>query len=102
MDKKDPATNRALIKNKSDLIMTIQAPSSTSQLALTLEQFVSKAEAFLQNHYTVGSEATDVQQILKAIADLRLDIDNKALEAEFELVQEKQDLMGDYYDSAYF
>lgn len=82
--------------------MTIQAPSTASQLALTLEQFVSKAEAFLQNHYTVGSEATDIQQILKAIADLQLDVDNEALEAEFELVQEKKDLMGDYYNSAWF
>jgi len=82
--------------------MAIQAPSSTSQLALTLEQFVSKAEAFLQNHYTVGSEATDIQQILKAIADLQLDVDDEALEAEFELVQEKRDLLNDYYNSAWF
>ena len=82
--------------------MAIQAPSSTSQLALTLEQFVSKAEAFLQNHYTVGSEAGDIQQILKAIADLQLDVDDEALEAEFELVQEKRDLLNDYYNSAWF
>ncbi|MBD2341232.1 hypothetical protein H6G64_30135 [Calothrix sp. FACHB-156] len=81
--------------------MAIQAPSAVNQLALTLEQFVSKAEAFLQNHYTAGSDSHDIQKILKAIADLRLDIDNEALEAEFELAQEKKDLMGDYYDSSW-
>jgi len=77
--------------------MTIQAPSAESIFALTLEQFVAKAEAFLQNYYTVGSDSEDIQKILKAIADLRLDIDSEALEAEFELVQEKKDLMADYY-----
>ncbi|OKH52375.1 hypothetical protein [Scytonema sp. HK-05] len=79
--------------------MTIQAPSAANQLALTLEQFIGKAEAFLQNHYVVGSDSADIQTILKAIADLRLDIDTERLEQEFELTQEKQDLMGDYYDS---
>lgn len=82
--------------------MTIQAPSAANQLALTLEQFVSKAEAFLQNHYTAGSDSQDIQQILKAIADLKLDIDNEALEAEFELSHEKQELLKDYYDSCWF
>ncbi|KOP26366.1 hypothetical protein AMR41_10805 [Hapalosiphon sp. MRB220] len=82
--------------------MTIQAPSSANQLALTLEQFVAKAEAFLQNHYKVGSESEDIQKILKAIADLRLDVDNEALEAEFELVQQKKDYLADCYDSAWF
>jgi hypothetical protein len=57
-----------------------------------------KSHAFLQNHYVVGSDSADIQTILKAIADLRLDIDSERLEQEFELTQEKQDLMGDYYD----
>jgi hypothetical protein len=82
--------------------MKLQAPSAANQLALTLEQFISTAEAFLQNHYTVGSDSADIQTILKAIADLRLDIDTEQLEQEFELSQEKQDLMSDYYDSAWF
>ncbi|WP_026736158.1 hypothetical protein [Fischerella sp. PCC 9605] len=82
--------------------MTIQAPSAASQLALTLEQFVSQAEAFLQNHYTVGSDSEDIQKILKAIANLQLDIDNERLEQEFELVQEKRELLNDHYDSAWF
>jgi hypothetical protein len=85
-----------------NFIMTIQAPSAANQLALTLEQFIGKAEAFLQNHYVVGSDSADIQTILKAIADLRLDIDTERLEQEFELTQEKQDLMGDYYDSSWF
>ncbi|NMF67435.1 hypothetical protein [Brasilonema octagenarum] len=82
--------------------MTIQAPSAANQLALTLEQFIGKAEAFLQNHYTVGSDRADIKKILKAIADLRLDIDSEQLEQEFELQQEKKDLLKDYYDSSWF
>lgn len=82
--------------------MTIQAPSAANQLALTLEQFVSQTEAFLQNHYTVGSDSEDIQKILKAIASLQLDINNEALEAEFKLVQEKRELLNDYHDSAWF
>ena len=77
--------------------MTIQAPSGANQLALTLEQFVASADAFLQNHYMVGSNSEDISKILKAIADLQLDVDNEKLEAEFELVQEKKDLMSDYF-----
>ena len=86
--------------------MTIQAPSGANQLALTLEQFVASAEAFLQNHYEIGSDCSadalrayreDISKILKAIADLQLDVDNEKLEAEFELVQEKKDLMADYF-----
>lgn len=77
--------------------MTIQAPSGANQLALTLEQFVASAEAFLQNHYEIGSDSEDISKILKAIADLQLDVDNEKLEAEFELVQEKKDLMADYF-----
>lgn len=82
--------------------MTIQAPSAANQLALTLEQFIGKAEAFVQNHYTVGSDSADIKKILKAIADLRLDIDSERLEQEFELQQEKKDLLKDYYDSSWF
>jgi hypothetical protein len=82
--------------------MTIQAPSVESIFALTLEQFIAKAEAFLQNYYTAGSDSEDIKKILKAIADLPLEVDTKALEAEFELAQEKQDLIGDCHDSAWF
>lgn len=75
--------------------MTIQS-SSANQLALTLEQFVAAAEAFLQNHYFVGSDSEDISKILKDIENLRLDIDTEKLEQEFELAQEKKDLMTDY------
>ena len=67
--------------------MTIQALSSVDQLALTLEQFVSSAEAFLQNHYMVGSDSSDISKILRAIANLQLDVDNEKLESEFDLAQ---------------
>ncbi|KAB8316133.1 hypothetical protein SD81_028540 [Tolypothrix campylonemoides VB511288] len=82
--------------------MTIQAPSAANQLALTLEQFIGKAEAFLQNHYVVGSDSSDVQTILKAIANLQLDVDTERLEEEFRLHQEKRDLMVDHFDSSWF
>lgn len=74
----------------------LQKPSSSDYLASTLEQFVSAAEAFLQNHYLVGSDREDIAKILRAIANLQLDIDNEELEKEFELVQEKKDLLNDY------
>ena len=53
----------------------IQAPSSANYLATSLEQFIAKAEAFLQNHYLEGSNSEDIQKILKAITDLGLDVD---------------------------
>lgn len=74
----------------------LHKPSSANQLALTLEQFVAAAEAFLQNHYEAGSDSEDIDKILKAIANLHLDIDTEQLEKEFELHQEKKDLMADY------
>ena len=74
----------------------LQKPSSANQLASTLEQFVSAAEAFLQSHYQVGSDSEDIQKILKAVANLQLDINKEELEEEFELNQEKKDLIADY------
>lgn len=74
----------------------LHKPSSANQLALTLEQFVSAAEAFLQSHYEVGSDSEDIQKILKAIANLQLDVDTEELEKEFELSQEKKDLLNDF------
>ncbi len=44
-------------------------------MATSLEQFIAKAEAFLQNHYLEGSNSEDIQKILKAITDLGLDVD---------------------------
>jgi hypothetical protein len=97
---KNPATNRATIK-KINYIMTLEAPSSATHLVSVLEEFVAKAEAFLQNHYTVGSESEDVQKILKAVFNLQLDIDKDKLEQEFQLVQEKKDLLTDYCDNSW-
>lgn len=74
----------------------LQKPSASNQLASTLEEFVAAAEAFLQSHYQVGSDSEDVQKILKAIANLQLDINKEELEEEFELTQERQDLLNDY------
>jgi hypothetical protein len=61
----------------------IQAPSAESQLVLSLEQFVIKADAFLQNYYSGGNDASDIQKILQAITNLQLDIDLAALKREF-------------------
>lgn len=82
--------------------MTIQAPSASTIFASALSEFVSKADAFLQNHYHGGSESADVQQVLKALAHLQLDVDKEALEKEFDLRCDRQDLEADYYDSAWF
>jgi hypothetical protein len=61
----------------------IQAPSAESQLVLSLEQFVIKADAFLQNYYSGGNDTKDIQKILQAITNLQLDIDLAALKREF-------------------
>lgn len=82
--------------------MQLQAPSAESTLALTIEGFIKKADAWLQNYYAGGSDKEDIQQILQAIANLQLDVDAEALEQEFLLQRERQDLMGDYYDSAWY
>lgn len=71
-------------------------PEASDYLVSSLEQFVSAAEAFLQSHYLVGSDSEDIQKILRAIANLQLDIDKEELEREFELVQQKKDLIVDY------
>ncbi|NJO62412.1 MAG: hypothetical protein HC836_30560 [Richelia sp. RM2_1_2] len=74
----------------------LHKPSSSDYLASTLEQFVAAAEAFLQNHYLVGSDREDISKILRDIENLRLDIDTEQLEQEFGLNQEKKDLMADF------
>lgn len=85
MDKKTRLpTGRRL---KVNYIMSIEAPSSATHLVTALEEFVAKAEAFLQNHYTAGSDSTDIQKILKAVSNLQLDIDKDKLEQEFQLAQ---------------
>jgi len=80
----------------------IQAPSSANYLATSLEQFIAKAEAFLQNHYLEGSNSEDIQKILKAITNLGLDVDKDSLEREFNLVQEKKDYLVDIDYSIWF
>jgi len=80
----------------------IQAPSSANYLATSLEQFIAKAEAFLQNHYLEGSDSEDIQKILKAITNLGLDVDKDSLEREFNLIQEKKDYLVDIDYSIWF
>lgn len=80
----------------------IQAPSSANYLATSLEQFIAKAEAFLQNHYLEGSNSEDIQKILKAITNLGLDVDKDSLEREFNLIQEKKDYLVDIDYSIWF
>lgn len=82
--------------------MSITAPSAESTLALMIENFIKKAEAFLQIHYRYGCDEEDIKIILKAVADLRLEIDIEQLKQEFELHRDREDLEADYYDSAWF
>lgn len=83
------------------LMSNLTAPCSSSQLALAVEEFLSKAEAFLQNHYKAGSSSADVQQMLQAIANLQMDVDTESLEQEFSLHCDRTDLMADQDDSAW-
>lgn len=73
--------------------MTIKAPSAITIFVTTLEQFFSKIETFLDNHYEYGSESEDVQKMLKEIDGLRFEIDRERLEKEFDLVQERRDYL---------
>lgn len=70
--------------------------SASHELAIALEQFITKAEAFLTNHYLAGSDLADLEAMLVCIENLKLDIDVEALKAEFERVQERKDLLADY------
>ncbi len=99
MANKNPVQTGHQQKISTSMITKIPA---TNQLAQTLEEFVSAAEAFLQNHYVGGSDKSDVEVILKAVDNLKLDIDKQALEQEFELACEQQDSISDYYDSAWY
>jgi hypothetical protein len=80
----------------------LQIPCSSSDLVTTIEKFVNKADAFLQNHYAGGSDSADIQIVLDAIAALRLDIDRDALEQDFELATERRDLERDCDESFWF
>ena len=65
--------------------MQLTAPSAESQLVLSLEQFIKKADEFLKGYYAGGNESQDVEKMLKSIRELHLEIDEPALEQEFEL-----------------
>lgn len=82
--------------------MQLTAPSAESQLVLSLEQFVKKAEQFLKGYYAGGNESQDVEKMLKFIRELHLEIDETGVEREFELYREKQDLLSDYNDSRWY
>lgn len=70
--------------------MKIKAPSSASYLVLTLEDFMATADLFLQNYYKTGSDAQDIQRMITAITNLKLDINIEALEAEFKITLSKR------------
>ncbi|NJL77669.1 MAG: hypothetical protein HC836_32615 [Richelia sp. RM2_1_2] len=70
--------------------MAIKAPSSASYLVLTLEDFMATADSFIQNYYKTGSNAQDIQRMIAAITNLRLDINIEALEAEFKITLSKR------------
>ena len=82
--------------------MQLTAPSAESQLALSLEQFIKKADKFLKGYYAGGNESQDVEKMLKSIRELHLEIDEPALEREFEMYRERQDLLNDYNDSRWY
>ncbi|MBE9018575.1 Pb-reticulocyte-binding protein [Chroococcidiopsidales cyanobacterium LEGE 13417] len=82
--------------------MQLTAPSAESQLVLSLEQFIKKADEFLKGYYAGGNESQDVEKMLKSIRELHLEIDEPALEREFELYRERQDLLNDYNDSRWY
>lgn len=69
--------------------MTIKAPSNVSYLVSTLEDFIVTADLFLQNYYKTGSDAQDIQRMITAITNLRLDINIEALEAELKITFSK-------------
>lgn len=80
----------------------LQAPCSSSDLVTTIEKFVNKAEAFLQNHYAGGSDSADIQTVLDAISALRFGIDRDALEQDFEIMTDREDLERDCDKSFWF
>lgn len=82
--------------------MQLTAPSAESQLVLSLEEFIKKADKFLKGYYAGGNESQDVEKMLKSIRELHLEIDETSLEQEFELDREKQDLLNDYDDSRWY
>jgi len=73
--------------------MAIQAPSAITMFVTTLEQFLSKIEAFLDNHYECGSDSEDIQKMLYSVDNFRYEIDREGLKQEFNLIQEKKDYL---------
>ncbi len=80
----------------------IQQISYEQSFVTNLEKFLSKADKFVKSYYAGVSEQEHVQEIMCEVRLLATDVDLEQLEIEYQLHCDKEDLMADYDDSAWW
>ncbi len=79
----------------------IQRISFEQDFVTNLEMFMGKADKFIKKYYAGVSEENHVKEIMSEVKKLAIDADLEQLEADYQEYSERQDLMADYYDSAW-
>jgi phosphoenolpyruvate carboxylase len=79
----------------------IQGIDFEQDFVTNLEMFMSKADKFIKKYYAGVSEENHVTEITSEVKKLAINADLKQLETDYLQYRERQDLMGDYYDSAW-
>lgn len=75
---------------------------SEQTFVTSLEKFMGKADKFIKLYYSGNSESEDLKEILALVAKLNSDATVEQLEADYLLHCDRQDLMADSDDSAWF
>lgn len=85
-----------------DKICMIQQISFEQTFVINLEKFLSKADKFIKIYYAGVSEQEHIKEIMCEVRLLALDVDLEQLEIEYQLHCDKNDLIADCDDSAWF
>ncbi len=80
----------------------IQQISAIANFVTNLEMFLSKADKFIKIYYAGVSEQEHIKEIMSEVLLLASDVDLEKLEIEYQLYCDKNDLLADCDDSAWF
>jgi hypothetical protein len=80
----------------------IQAVTFEQTFVTHLEGFMGKADKFIKFYYTGISEETHLKEIMLAVKNLAIDADLQQIEMEYQEYSERQDLIADCDDSAWW
>ncbi|MBW4604319.1 MAG: Pb-reticulocyte-binding protein [Calothrix sp. FI2-JRJ7] len=80
----------------------IQQISCEQTFVTNLEKFLGKADKFVKSYYAGVSELEHVKEIMCEARLLAIDVDLEQLENEYQMYCDKEDLMADCDDSAWW